>query len=156
MPESAGTLGVWLHEQRVITGTRSIVARDIADGPWGRQGHRTRRRFLRHDDEISRGTGIALYGREGACDTTIAVDFASVTSRWDKKTKRETSTDDFRTVHPGVDGETSSFPPRPASPGHDIEDGPERLSWIPSERFGVFNGCNRRTQWRRSRTDTRR
>ncbi|NUU25959.1 MAG: PQQ-binding-like beta-propeller repeat protein, partial [Streptomycetaceae bacterium] len=120
-------LGAWSTGQRVYAGDKdAIVAYDVADG-------RETGKFTPPSGElcgmastVSDGIGVAMYGPADQCDTTVAVELATMKPLWDKKTRNTSSTDDFLTVATAVDGGMVVLTTPTGLVAYDLKDGTQR------------------------------
>lgn len=132
---SVDMIGAWTSGTRTFAGDgKAIVAYDIADGREVGKFTPPTGQLCGMVPKTSQGIGIAMYGADDDCDTTVAIDLATMRSVWDKKTKDVASTDDrFRTVQTDVDGEQVVVTTLRGIAAYDLKTGDQRWKWDASE-----------------------
>ncbi|MGW0664248.1 outer membrane protein assembly factor BamB family protein [Streptodolium elevatio] len=128
-------LGAWTSGTRAFAGDeKAIVAYDIADGRETGKFTPPSGQLCGMVPKTSQGIGIAMYGRDDDCDTTVAIELATMRSLWDKKTKDVSATDDrYRIVQTDVDAEQVVVTTLRGIAAYDLKTGDQRWKWDSSE-----------------------
>lgn len=128
-------LGAWTSGARAFVGDeKSIIAYDIADGREVGKYTPPSGQLCGMASKTSQGVGIAMFGADNNCDTTVAIDLATMASLWEKETKDNNNTDDkYRTVETDVDGEQVVVTTLKGVAGYDLKTGDQRWKWDDSD-----------------------
>ncbi|GAA4960320.1 hypothetical protein GCM10023205_24450 [Yinghuangia aomiensis] len=123
-------LGTWTAPGRTIAGDKTaLVAYDAGTGAEIGRFTPPTGEFCGMAAHGSDGVGLAMYGPKDACDTTVAVDLATMRSLWDKKTKTAATGDKYRSVETDSGPGTAVLSTSTGVAAFGLKDGVQKWSW---------------------------
>ncbi|NUS54256.1 MAG: PQQ-binding-like beta-propeller repeat protein, partial [Streptomycetaceae bacterium] len=123
-------LGTWTAPGRTIAGDKSaLVAYDAGTGAEIGRFTPPTGEFCGMAAHSSDGIGLAMYGPKDACDTTVALDLATMRSLWDKKSKTAATGDKYRSVETDSGPGTAVLSTSTGVAAFGLKDGVQKWSW---------------------------